>query len=144
MRIPLRQEFNPDLENKGGWLSFFLFFSVLSVLAFFRSAAATVVSGRGEGLTLLAIAIFLLVAVIGLVLRKRWAYYLMVFIGVFLLLYTAMLIFMAPGLAMVRDWAFDVPPLFEWMIVAGWLGYFLYSRRVYSFLFAPAEIAPLT
>lgn len=138
MTIPLRQEYDPNLAAIRGWLAFFSAFTLLSFLAFLRSAMATVVAGRGGGLIALIIAALLLVAWIGLLRRWRWSYFLFLAVGFAWLAMMAIAIVSAPDQMLVRDWAFDLPALVELTVTAGWLGYFLWSRRVYSVFFGPA------
>lgn len=135
MAIPLRQEYHPELATQRGWLAFFYGFSLLSMQAFLRSAMATVISGAGGGLIALIISVVMAVAWVGLLRRKRWAYYLYLALGAFWLASTAVAIVGAPDRLLLTDWAFDMPILGEFLITAVWLGYFLYSRRVYSVFF---------
>lgn len=135
MAIHLRQKYIPDLAKIRGWLAVFCGFAFLSFLAFLRSTLAAVMSGRDGALISLVIAVLILAAWIGLLRRKRWAYYLFLIIGIFWLVTTAVSIAGAPGQSLRKDWAFDLPILGEFLITAAWLAYFLYSRRVYSFFF---------
>jgi hypothetical protein len=135
MAIPLRQEYHPNLAKIRGWLAFFCGFSFLSILAFLRSAMATVISGTDGGLIALIIAAIMLVAWVGLLRRKRWTYYLFLIVGIFWLAVTAVAIIRAPDQLLLTDWAFDLPIFGEFLITAAWLAYFLYSRRVYSVYF---------
>ena len=41
----------------------------------------------------------------------------------------------APDQLLLQDWMFDMPILGEWLMVLGWLLYFLYSKRIYSVIF---------
>lgn len=135
----LRPEYRAELASKGGWLSIFIVVAVLEVLAYLRSAAASVVSG-GEGAQIsLALFLAIFVALIGLLLRKRWSYYMFVLIGIFLLILLAMAMFASPDKLLFTDWKFDVPVLIEWFLVLAWTVYFMYSRRVYSVLFGPGD-----
>ena len=59
MAIPLRQEYDPGLTRIRGWLALFCGFAFLCILAFLRSAMATVISGSGGGLVSLVIAVSL-------------------------------------------------------------------------------------
>ena len=135
MAIPLRQEYHPNLTSIRGWLAFFCGFAFFSFLAFLRSAMASVMSGTDGGLIALIIALSILVAWIGLLRRRRWAYYLFLVIGIFWLAVTAIAIAGAPDQSLLKDWAFDLPIAFEFLVTAAWLAYFLYSRRVYSVCF---------
>jgi len=140
MAIHLRQEYDPDLARIRGWLAVFCGFAFLSILAFLRSALATVVSGAGGGgLVALGIALVLLVAWVGLLGHKRWSYYLFLIVGGFWLAMTTAGLISAPDQWLVGDWAFDAPLLGEFVITAVCLAYFLYSRRVYSVYFGPAR-----
>jgi hypothetical protein len=135
MAIPFRQEYRAELANKGGWLAFFFALSLLSVLAYFRMAMAAVISGAGQGLIALVVALVMLVAWIGLLRGKRWAYYLFLAVGGFLLAWMTIDMIAAPDMLFHRDWAFDIAIAFEWLIAAGWIVYLLSSRRVYSYVF---------
>jgi hypothetical protein len=57
-------------------------------------------------------------------------------LGAFWLASTVVAIVGAPNQLLLTDWAFDMPILGEFLITAAWLGYFLYSRRVYSVFFS--------
>ncbi|HJP03597.1 MAG: hypothetical protein CL799_11065 [Chromatiales bacterium] len=131
----LRSEFQPELANKGGWLTVFFIFATLAFLAYLRGAAASVVSGGAGGLASLVLAFAILVALIGLLRRKRWAYYLFLMIGAFVLVLQGFVMFSAPEQVFYTDWKFDLPIIFEWLLALGWSGYFLRSRRVYSVIF---------
>ena len=109
--LPIRQEYRPELASRGGWLGAFYCFSFLSGLAFLRSAMATVISGSGGGLTALILAVVILVAWLGLLMRKRWAYYVLLAVGVFWFAVTAVDMIAAPERMLVTDWAFDLPTL---------------------------------
>jgi hypothetical protein len=139
MAIPLRQEYDPGLTRIRGWLALFCGFAFLSILAFLRSAMATVISGSGGGLVSLIIAAVLLVAWIGLLRRKRWSYYLLLIVGFFWLAVTAAGLISAPDQWLFKDWAFDLPVIGEFVITAACLAYLLYSRRVYSVYFGPVR-----
>jgi hypothetical protein len=134
-----RAEYQASLASKGGWLGFFTFFSFLTMLAFLRGALASVVSGSGGALTSLVLGLITLVALAGLLLRKRWAYYLFVALGVFLLLQLGLVMLSTPDKLLYTDWKFDVPVIFEWLMALGWVLYFLRSRRVYSVLLAKPD-----
>jgi hypothetical protein len=138
MPIPLRQEYHSNLAKIRGWLAIFCGFVFLSFLAFLRSALAEITSGKDGALLALIISALILVAWVGLLRRKRWAYYLFLVISIFWLIATAVAIVRAPGQMLLKDWAFDLPLLGEFLITAAWLGYLLYSRRVYSFYFGSA------
>jgi len=136
----LRPEYHASLASKGGWLSIFKFFAVLTMLAFLRGALASVVSGSGGALMSLILGLITLVALVGLLLRKGWAYYLFVALGVFLLIKLGLAMLSAPDMLFYTDWKFDLPVIFEWLLALGWVLYFLRSRRVYSVLLAkPGE-----
>ena len=135
MTIHLRQEYHPNLTKIRGWLAVFSGFAFLSFLAFVRSALAAVVSGRDGALISLVIAALVLVAWVGLLRRKHWSYYLFLAIAIFWLAATAITIISAPDQMLIKDWAFDLPVLGEFLVTAAWLSYLLYSRRVYSFCF---------
>ena len=140
MQIPLRQDYAPDLARIRGWLLAFSLFAFLSILAFLRSAMATVISGvGGGGLIALVMALVLLIAWIGLLMHKRWSYYLYLATGLFWLIMTGLELITAPDQWLFGDWAFDAPVLGEFVLTAGWLAYFLYSRRVYSVYFGPSR-----
>ena len=139
MAIPIRQDYQPNLARIRGWLAVFSVFAFLSMLAFLRSAMATVISGSGGGLIALVIGASLLIAWVGLLMHKRWSYYLFLIVGLFWLAMMAVELMMAPDRWLIGDWAFDVPALGEFLLTATWLGYFLYSRRVYSVYFGPAK-----
>ena len=113
------------------------------MLAFLRGAMASVMSGSGGGLVSLVLGLITLVALTVLLLRKRWAYYLFVALGVFLLIQLGISMLSAPDKLFYTDWKFDVPVVIEWLLALGWTLYFLRSRRVYSVLLAkPAEVQP--
>ncbi|MDP6437209.1 MAG: hypothetical protein QF790_04605 [Gammaproteobacteria bacterium] len=131
----LRSEFQPELANKGGWLTVFFIFATLAFLAYLRAAAASVVSGIGGGMVSLVIALAILVALLGLLWRKRWAYYGFLLIGAFILVWQGLAILSAPDQLFFMDWKFDLPILFEWLLALVWTIYFLRSRRVYSVVF---------
>ncbi|MDP6616027.1 MAG: hypothetical protein QF790_02540 [Gammaproteobacteria bacterium] len=131
----LRSEYQPELANKGGWLTVFFIFATLAFLAYLRGAAASVVSGIGGGLVSLVVAVVILVALIGLLWRKRWAYYGFLLIGAFVLVRQGLAMLSAPDQLFFTDWKFDLPILFEWLLALVWIIYFLLSRRVYSVVF---------
>ncbi len=83
------------------------------------------------------LALLMLLAMIGLLLRKRWAYYLFLGIGLFLLVSGGLAMLNEPDQLLFQDWMFDMPILGEWLIVLGWSLYLLYSKRVYSVIFGP-------
>ena len=62
-------------------------------------------------------------------------YYLFLAIGIFWLAATATTIISAPDQMLIKDWAFDLPVLGEFLITGALPSYLLYSRRVYSFCF---------
>ena len=139
----LRPEYQASLASKGGWLSIYIFFAFLTMLTFFRGALASVVSGSGGALVSLTLGLITLVALAGLLKRKRWAYYLFVALGVFLLIQLGLAMLSAPDKLFYTDWKFDVPIVFEWLLALGWTLYFLSSRRVYSVLLAkPDNLQP--
>ena len=111
------------------------------MLAFLRGALASVVSGSGGALISLVLGLVTLVALIGLLLSKRSAYYLFVALGVFLILQFGLAMLSAPDKLFYTDWKFDLPVIFEWLLALGWVLYFLRSRRVYSVLLAKPDKA---
>ena len=137
--IPLRQEYDPALAKVGGWLLIFYIVTGLSILAYVRVSMAAVVIALQVGRYAWVIALVMLVAMIGLLLRKRWAYYLFLGIGLFLLVSGGLAMLTAPDQLLFQDWMFDMPILGEWLIVLGWLLYLLYSKRVYSVIFGPQD-----
>ena len=137
----LRPEYQASLASKGGWLSIFIFFAFLTMLAFLRGAMASVMSGSGGGLVSLVLGLITLVALAVLLLRKRWAYYLFVALGVFLLIQLGIAMLSDPDKLFYTDWKFDVPVAIEWLLALGWTLYFLCSRRVYSVLLAKPDEA---
>jgi len=140
----LRPEYQASLASKSGWLSVFIYFAFLTMLAFLRGAVASVMSGGTDGLSSLLLALITLVALAVLLLRKRWAYYLFVALGFFLLMQLGIAMLAAPDKLFYTDWKFDVPVIIEWLLALGWTLYFLRSRRVYSVLLAkPGEIQPV-
>jgi hypothetical protein len=143
MVMHLRPEYQTDLASKGGWLTIFIIFAFLALLAFMRGAAASVVSGGVGGVSGLALTFVTLVALTGLLMRKRWSYYLFVLFGIFMLIQLGLAMLASPDKLFYTDWKFDVPVVFEWLLVLVWTAYFLCSRRVYSVLFGdtPAPLA---
>jgi len=138
----LRPEYQAALATKGGWLSIFIVFVLLAMLAFLRSAAASVVSGGVGGVMSLVLALLMFVPLIGLLIRKRWAYYMFLAVGIFLLIQLSLGMLASPDKLLYTDWKFDMPIVFEWLLTLGWIVYFLRSRRVYSVLLAnPADTA---
>ena len=135
--IPLRQEYDPALAKVGGWLLIFYIVTGLGILAYLRVSMAAVVIALQVGRYAWVIALIMLLAMIGLLLRKRWAYYLFLSIGLFLLVSGGLAMLTAPDRLLFQDWMFDMPILGEWLIVLGWLLYLLYSKRVYSVIFGP-------
>jgi hypothetical protein len=132
----LRPEYQASLTSKGGWLSVFIVFAFLTTLAFLRGALANVISGMPGGLLSLVLGLITLVAFTGLLLRKRWAYFLFITLGVCLLIQLGLAMLSAPDKLFYTDWRFDMPIVFEWVLALGWTLYFLRSRRVYSVLLA--------
>ena len=133
--IPFKQEYDPALAKIGGWLLAFYIFAGLSILAYLRVSMAAVVTALQVGRYGWVIALVILVAMIGLLCRKRWAYYLFLGMGGFLLVDGGLAMFAAPDQLLLQDWMFDMPILGEWLLVLGWLLYFLCSRRIYSVIF---------
>lgn len=140
MAIHLRQDYDPGLAKIRGWLAVFCGFAFLSVLAFLRSAMATVISGAGGGgLVSLVIAVVLLAAWVGLLMHKRWSYYLFLMVGCFWLAVTTAGLVSTPEQWLFKDWAFDLPLIGEFVVAAACLTYFVYSRRVYSVYFGSGK-----
>ena len=83
--IPFRREYDPALARVGGWLLVFYIVTCLAILAYLRVSMAAVITALQVGRYGWVIALVMLVAMIGLLRRKRWAYYLFVGIGLFLL-----------------------------------------------------------
>ena len=137
--IPFRQEYDPTLATVGGWLLIFYIFTGLSILAYLRVSMAAVIIALQVGRYGWVIALVMLLAMIGLLRRKRWAYYLFLGIGVFLLVGGGLAMLTAPDQLLFQDWMFDMPTLGEWLMVFGWLLYFLYSKRVYSVIFGQSN-----
>jgi len=133
--IPFKQEYDPALAKIGGWLLIFCVFIGLSILAYFRVSLAAIITALQVGRYGWVIALVMLVAMIGLLCRKRWSYYLFLGIGTFLLVDGGLAMLTAPEQLLLQDWMFDMPILGEWLMVFGWLLYFLYSKRVYSVIF---------
>ena len=133
--IPFKQEYDPALAKIGGWLLIFYIFIGLSILAYFRVSLAAIITALQVGRYGWVIALVMLVAMIGLLCRKRWSYYLFLGIGTFLLVDGGLAMLTAPEQLLLQDWMFDMPILGEWLMVFGWLLYFLYSKRVYSVIF---------
>lgn len=131
----LRSEFQPELANKGGWLTVFFVFATLAFLAYLRAAAASVVSGIGGGEISLVLAFAILVALIGLLWCKRWGYYGFLLIGAFMVVWQGVAMLGAPDRLFFTGWKFDMPIIFEWLLALTWMAYFLRSRRVYSVIF---------
>ncbi len=135
--IPFRQEYDPALARVGGWLLIFYIVTGLGILAYLRVSMAAVITALQVGRYGWAIALVMVVAMIGLLRRKQWAYYLFVGIGLFLLVSGGLSMLSAPDQLLFQDWMFDMPILGEWLITLGWLLYFLFSKRVYSVIFGP-------
>ena len=135
--IPLRQEYDPALAKVGGWLLIFYIVTGLGILAYLRVSMAALITALQVGRYGWAIALVMVVAMIGLLRRKQWAYYLFVGIGLFLLVSGGLSMLTAPDQLLFQDWMFDMPILGEWLITLGWLLYFLFSKRVYSVIFGP-------
>jgi hypothetical protein len=135
--IPFRQEYDPALARVGGWLLIFYIVTGLGILAYLRVSMAAVITALQVGRYGWAIALVMVVAMIGLLRRKQWAYYLFVGIGLFLLVSGGLSMLTAPDQLLFQDWMFDMPILGEWLITLGWLLYFLFSKRVYSVIFGP-------
>ena len=135
LTIPFRREYDPALARVGGWLLVFYIVIGLSILAYLRVSMAAVVTALQVGRYGWVIALVMLVAIIGLLRRKRWAYYLFVGIGLFLLVSGGIAMLTAPDQLLFQDWMFDMPILGEWLITLAWLLYFLFSKRVYSVIF---------
>ena len=135
LTIPFRREYDPTLAKVGGWLLVFYIVIGLSILAYLRVSMAAVVTALQVGRYGWVIALVMLVAIIGLLRRKRWAYYLFVGIGLFLLVSGGIAMLTAPDQLLFQDWMFDMPILGEWLITLAWLLYFLFSKRVYSVIF---------
>jgi hypothetical protein len=135
--IPFRREYDPALAKVGGWLLIFYIVTGLSILAYLRVSMAAVITALQVGRYGWVIALVMLVAMIGLLRRKRWAYYLFVGIGLFLLVSGGLAMLTAPDQLLFQDWMFDMPILGEWLITLAWLLYFLFSKRVYSVIFGP-------
>ena len=133
--IPFRLEYVPELARVGGWLLVFYIFTTLSILAYLRVSMAAVVTALPVGRYGWVVALVTLVAMIGLLRRKPWAYYLFLGIGLYLLVSGGLAMIQAPHQLLFQDWMFDMPILGEWLLVLGWLLYFLYSKRVYSVVF---------
>ena len=133
--IPFKQEYDPALAKIGGWLLVFYIFAGLSILAYLRVSIAAIITALPVGRYGWVIALVTLVAMIGLLCRKRWAYYLCLGMGAFLLADGGLAMLTAPDQLLLQDWMFDMPILGEWLMVLGWLLYFLYSRRIYSVIF---------
>lgn len=137
LTIPFRREYEPALAKVRGWLLIFYIVTGLSILAYLRVSMAAVVTALQVGRYGWVIALVMLVAMIGLLRRKRWAYYLFVGIGLFLLVSGGLAMLTAPDQLLFQDWMFDMPILGEWLITLAWLLYFLFSKRVYSVIFGP-------
>ncbi len=137
LTIPFRQEYDPALARVGGWLLIFYIVTGLTILAYLRVSMAAVITALQVGRYGWVIALVMLVAMIGLMRRKRWAYYLFVGIGLFLLVSGGLAMLTAPDQLLFQDWMFDMPILGEWLITLAWLLYFLFSKRVYSVIFGP-------
>ncbi len=137
LTIPFRQEYDPALARVGGWLLIFYIVTGLTILAYLRVSMAAVITALQVGRYGWVIALVMLVAMIGLLRRKRWAYYLFVGIGLFLLVSGGLAMLTAPDQLLFQDWMFDMPILGEWLITLAWLLYFLFSKRVYSVIFGP-------
>jgi hypothetical protein len=135
--IPFRQEYDPALARVGGWLLIFYIVTGLGILAYLRVSMAAVITALQVGRYGWAIALVMVVAMIGLLRRKQWAYYLFVGIGLFLLVSGGLSMLSAPDQLLFQDWMFDMPILGEWLITLGWLLYILFSKRVYSVIFGP-------
>ncbi len=135
--IPFRQEYDPALARVGGWLLIFYIVTGLGILAYLRVSMAAVITALQVGRYGWAIALVMVVAMIGLLRRKQWAYYLFVGIGLFLLVSGGLSMLTAPDQLLFQDWMFDMPIFGEWLITLGWLLYFLFSKRVYSVIFGP-------
>ena len=137
LTIPFRQEYDPALARVGGWLLIFYIVTGLTILAYLRVSMAAVITALQVGRYGWVIALVMLVAMIGLLRRKRWAYYLFVGIGLFLLVSGGLAMLTAPDQLLFQDWMFDMPIPGEWLITLAWLLYFLFSKRVYSVIFGP-------
>lgn len=137
LTIPFRREYDPALARVGGWLLIFYIVTGLGILAYLRVSMAAVITALQVGRYGWVIALVMLVAMIGLLRRKRWAYYLFVGIGLFLLVSGGLAMLTAPDQLLFQDWMFDMPILGEWLITLAWLLYFLFSKRVYSVIFGP-------
>jgi hypothetical protein len=127
-----KQYYLAQLDRIRGWLLTFYLFASFSVLAFLRESAASVVSGSSQGATSWLVGVALLFALIGMAVRVRVAYFLALAIGVYLLTDMSLTMLAEPGMMLYRDWLGDMPMLAEWLIVLGWLIYFLRSQRLYS------------
>jgi len=134
-----RQQYIPQLDRIGGWLMVFYIFTLFSVLALLRESAASVVSGSSQGAWSWLTGIILLVALIGMAFRFSAAYLLMLATGVYMLASMTLVMLASPELMTYRDWLGDMPMAAEWLIVLGWLIYFVASTRVYSRLVASGE-----
>jgi hypothetical protein len=108
-----RPEYQASLASSGGWLRVFIIFALLTMPAFLRDALVSVASGSGGGLIALVLCLITMVALVGLLLGKRWAYYLFVAFGFFLLIQLGLAILSAPSNLLYTDWKFDVPVIFE-------------------------------
>ncbi len=135
--IPFRQEYDPALARVGGWLLIFYIVTGLGILAYLRVSMAALITALQVGRYGWAIALVMVVAMIGLLRRKQWAYYLFVGIGLFLLVSGGLSMLTEPDQLLFQDLMFDMPILGEWLITLGWLLYFLFSKRVYSVIFGP-------
>jgi hypothetical protein len=135
----VRPQYQVALASKGGWLSCFILFAFLTVLAFLRGAIADVISGSDNGLLPLVLCVVTLVALVLLLLRKPLAYYLFVALGIFTLVQLGLAMLSAPDKLLYTDWKFDVPVAIEWLLALGWTLYFVSSRRVYSALLAKRD-----
>lgn len=135
LTVPFRREYEPGLAHVRGWLLFFYIHMSLTILAFLRVSLAAVVTALPVGRYDWIMALVLLVAMIGLLRRKAWAYYLFLLAGIFHLVRLSIGIIAAPGQMLVGDWMFDTPALGEWVITLAWVLYFLYSKRLYSVVF---------
>ena len=129
--IPFKQEYDPALAKIGGWLLVFYIFAGLSILAYLRVSIAAIITALPVGRYGWVIALVTLVAVIGLLCRN----YLFLGMGAFLLADGGLAMLTAPDQLLLQDWMFDMPILGEWLMVLGWLLYFLYSKRIYSVIF---------
>ena len=137
----LRPEYDARLAGRGGWLILLYCFLLLAALANLRAGFAGVMAGAGLDPVSLALAPALLVALIALLCRVRWSYYLLLLTGVVALLRLAAGLLAEPALAFATDWKFDLPLVAEIALTLIALLYLVRSRRVYSFLLASSSSA---